>query len=437
MLICNGAEYLLDEHNRRIVNEDRQCWRGEPTPVTPDSTHLNKKVLAPVFLTVFVGMIWITAVRPFIADIASAMNLSIPVIGQLMTVAMFTIAVAGLFAGPLADHYGHRRSIIIGLGLLSISSLVIGLSPNFPTMLFGAVIGGFGAAMTYGVAFAVVTHRYVDDARRKGLGFTQAAGTSATIISAPLLTAIAAIFLWRGAYVFVAIIIALTAVVVARALPADPPPPERRISASLILNAYRPLLASQTMLALYGGVLIRAMIYLGLAIYLSALYVERFNFSVQQIGIAMMIEAIGLVAGNLVVGSWLGRFDQRSLFAISALVLGTGWFVVYTVGLSAVGTIAVAAVVGFFSGISFTALSTLLAQNTTTGAATTMVLNISVIGLGSSIGAALGGVVVKFAGFEGLGISVLPLALVAILLVWHPAHLRPHLPQRVAHSVRE
>src|SRR5690606_6403972 len=101
-------------------------------------------LLAPVFMTVFVGLLWVMGIRPFISQIAGDLDSSVPRVGQIVSTGMLITAIAGLFAGPLADHYGHRRSIFTGLALISASSVLIAIAPDVIVLSLAMLAGGLG-----------------------------------------------------------------------------------------------------------------------------------------------------------------------------------------------------------------------------------------------------------------------------------------------------
>ena len=361
-------------------------------------------------MTVFMGLLWGTALSPFMPAIASDLNSSVALVGQVMTAALLMVAVAGLVSGPLADHIGHRRSISIGLTIVAASALVMAFAPNFPVLLAGGVIGGIGGSMTHGVAFGAVAARFSGDAQRKALSYMQASATSANILGAPILTSIAAITLWRGSYFFIAAMLALTIFLVRRGIPAATIP-ETSFSPRDVLSAYQPLFGDRPTLAIYGASLLRTMGWMGPLIYIGAFYIEQLGFSIQEVGFAFMVSGAGVFSGNILAGRRMGSFDLRLIFALATALLSVALVLIFTVPTGPFLTVGIAGISAFITGISFTALMALLASESPAGPATTMVLNMSVLAAGGALGAAVGGLFVGIFGFASLGI-VFPIFLV-------------------------
>ena len=67
---------------------------------------------------------------------------TVPVVGQVASARLLVGAVLGLLIGPLADAYGHRRLMVVGLIAAAVTPLGIGLASSFPVLLLTAIPGG-------------------------------------------------------------------------------------------------------------------------------------------------------------------------------------------------------------------------------------------------------------------------------------------------------
>ena len=376
------------------------------------------RILLPLCLVVFAILVHGSAMGPLAKEIARDLGTSIPLIGQVSTLGFAVMAVAGLLVGPLADHLGHRVVILLGLVILAASAGATGLAPSYPALLLGGMVGGVGAAIL-GLAFAVATGQFAGDARRVALGRIQASQTSGAILGAPILTAVAAVTLWRGAYVLVVLVYLLAALLVARGLGRDRAG-AGRFTARTVLAAYRPLARDRPMLALYAAAALRAVGWMGPFLYLGAFYAEELGLSLRQIGLAYMLASGGMFCGNLAAGQWLGRVDLRRAVAATTGVMALAWVVTFTLPVAAPVAVAAATVGACASGAGWIALTTLLAAESPAGPGTTMTLNASVFALGSAVGIAVGGALLGWGGYATLGLALQVCMLAAVLLVWRP-----------------
>jgi MFS transporter, DHA1 family, inner membrane transport protein len=384
---------------------------------TPDHDVPTWRALFPLALVVFAVLVHASAVGPLAAEMARNLGVSVPLIGQVSTLGLAAMAVAGLLAGPLADHFGYRRALLLALVTLAASAALMGLAPSYPALLAGGLVAGIGATVL-GVVFACAAARYRGDARRVALARIQSVQTSGSILGAPLLTAIAAAFVWRGAYGVVLVCYLVAIALVARTLPRDPHP-AGRFTARTVLAAYHPLPGDGDMLALYGASALRALGWMGSFLYVGAFFAGR-GLALRQIGLAYMIASGGMFAGNLAVGRLPAGVDLRRAFATATALLGLAWTAVYTLPLSTPLTVAAVTVAAGASGFGWTALTTLLAAETPAAPGITMALNGSAFALGSALGSAVGGLLVGLGGFALLGAVLPAAALAAALLAWRP-----------------
>ena len=389
---------------------------NQSTNSSPPSNTVEWRVIAPLCLTVFVGIVHATAIGPLAVQIADSLGVSVPMVGQVQTLALATLAIAGFFAGPLADYYGHRRAILTGLITMASGALVMALAPTYLVLLLGGILAGLGASMTFGVCFAAAANRYTGDAQRQSLSRIQAFQSTGSVLGAPLMTAIAAIAIWRASYLTVIGVYAVILLLVSRGLPRDSTSTTESISFSKIVQAYTPLLRSRTMVRLYAASFFRALAWVGPFLYLGAFMTKQHGLSLGQVGLVYMVSSGAVILGNLTAGGRLGAFDLRLIFCVTTLVLGAGWAIIYALPLSTTYTIVTLAFAAFAGGVSWIALTTTLAAESPAGKGTTMVLNISIFGLGSSLSAGVGGLVIGMSGYQLLGLCFPAFALVAGLL---------------------
>ncbi|MBA3450491.1 MAG: MFS transporter, partial [Chloroflexia bacterium] len=159
--------------------------------------------------------------------------------------------------------------------------------------------------------------------------------------------------------------------------------------------------------------------WLGMVTYLGAFLGEEVGFDTRQIGVVYMLSGVGYVLGSVAAGGRVRGIPPRTVVAVasvatgvllgSMLLLAESWVVL---PLLIAGSFASAAV-----GVGATAL---LAAESPAGAGTTMVLNGSILNLGTALSTALGGALIAFGGYTALGIGLPIFAFAAALLALWP-----------------
>src|SRR5215831_3775237 len=152
----------------------------------------------------FVNHLNVIAWNPFLPFIAEAHGIGIVILGQLPAFLLVLSAVLGLVIGPIADSYGYRPTMVLSLLAVAASSLATGLSNMLPLLVLAALLGAVGRAAIMPVAQAVAAAVFLDDpARRRAVSRIQNGGPLAATFGIPLLTLIAGVVQWRGAFVLV------------------------------------------------------------------------------------------------------------------------------------------------------------------------------------------------------------------------------------------
>ena len=81
-----------------------------------------------------------------------ARNLSPAIIGTMYLVGM---AVGQLVYGVLADRFGRRPILVLGISVYACSALVAAIAPNLELLLIARFAWGFGAAAPTVIRFAI------------------------------------------------------------------------------------------------------------------------------------------------------------------------------------------------------------------------------------------------------------------------------------------
>jgi EmrB/QacA subfamily drug resistance transporter len=87
-----------------------------------------------------------------------------------------------LMGGAAGDRYGHRRMLLIGVGLFLAASLMCSAAPSLAWLLAARVLQGVGAALLMPTSLAILGSRFEGEARGKAIGSWAAAGAAAGAI---------------------------------------------------------------------------------------------------------------------------------------------------------------------------------------------------------------------------------------------------------------
>jgi len=389
----------------------------------------DRRTLIALCFGTFVAALVFIIPPLFFPQMARDLQVSVPLLGQIMSAMLGLSVVLGLIIGPLADRSGYRLLILIGLVAATVCLLVFGLAPTFPLLLLASAAGAVTDAGVLGPSLATAGTAFTGTAARRAIGWTSAAQAGSAIAGVPVLAAIGAVAGWRVAFI-VAGLAALAVVALATLwLPRDHRRPTDPLRLDAILAPYRPLLRDGTMRRLYGATLVGAVCSFGLLTYLGAFLVEALGLGTGHVGVVYMAVGTGYCLGSLAVGGPLARVPTRPLVVFGYLVTALLISLAFSARLGTTGSIVVITGASLMMGIEVVAMAALMTADTPSGAGTTMTLSGSLFNLGAAGGSAIGGALLALSGYQALAIGLPVFALGAALLSWWPTPLRVGSPR--------
>jgi YNFM family putative membrane transporter len=294
-------------------------------------------------------------------------------------------AIGELAAGPVADGYGRRPVLLIGLTLLAAATVVVATSPTWPVYLAARVGQGAAAGTFAPVALTWVSEALPAHRRTLGLGIVITAYQASAITGQLYGQAVGEAIGWRSVYLLLAVLYVLVTVILVRRLqePREQSPGET--SGRALIRSIVRLLSVQLLLAawLLSALLWVAVIglYGGMQVHLPA--------GVGHDGdLLVWIRAVGLIGVLAVpVALWkLGGRDPMALI-VAGVVLCVVGLLAQTLfeGVStlAIGSVAVAG----GSTLAITPLTVLIGQFAPAARATALAIQSFMLDLGTSGGA--------------------------------------------------
>ena len=181
-------------------------------------------LLTLVSAIVLADTIFFALLSPLLPTYAAALGLSKTAAGALAGAFATGVLIAALPSGVLASRLGVRSTLLLGLGLTAISSLLFGFATRFPVLFVTRLAAGVGSACSWTAAVGWLARESPPARRGELIGFAM----SAAVVGAFLGPALGAAAAWIGtgpAFASIAVMCAALGVcVVLRPAPADEPP---------------------------------------------------------------------------------------------------------------------------------------------------------------------------------------------------------------------
>ena len=367
----------------------------------------ERRTLLALGFGTFVAALVLIIPPLFFPQMARELQVSVPLLGQIMSAMLGLSVVLGLVIGPLSDRSGYRLLIVIGLVAAAICLLVFGLAPTFPLLLLASAAGAVTDAGVLGPSLAIAGTAFTGTAARRAIGWTNAAQAGSAIIGVPLLAAIGMAAGWRVAFV-VAGLAAMAVVALAMCwLPRDHHHTSEPLRFSAILAPYRPLLRDGTMRRLYGATTLGAVCWFGLVTYLGAFLVEALGLGTGHVGLVYMVVGAGYALGALAVGGPFAHVPTRPLVVIGFLATAVLIALAFSGRVGTTGSIVLITGSALMMGVEGVAMTALLTSETPSGAGTTMTLERVTCSISARPAEApSAGLLLALSGYEALAIGL-------------------------------
>jgi MFS transporter, DHA1 family, tetracycline resistance protein len=341
----------------------------------------NNKLLASIFLVVFIDLLGFSLILPLLPYYAETFHANGTVTGLLVA----SYAAAQLFGAPLlgrlSDNYGRRPVLIVSIFGTLLGFLVLGFARTLAVLFVGRIIDGITGG-NLNVAQAYIADVTDASSRAKGLGMIGAAFGLGFIIG-PVSGGLLSQWGYAVPAFAAAGLSAINLILVAAWLPESLTAEKRAL-----LPAKRPEISVSAMLAAirkpFTGSLLVTRFFFGLAFAIfqtifSLYALTRFNLTAAQTGyILTYVGVLSVITQGFLVGRLTARVRDDVLIVGSVVVMAVsllGWGLAPSVPL----LIVIMAPTAFSGGILNTVLS-----STLTKAVTPQEIG-GILGLGASI----------------------------------------------------
>ena len=369
--------------------------------------------MAVLALTVFATISAILIVPPLLVEIATDLDISVAVAGQLATATFASWAVMGVSGGPLSDSFGRRPVALVCLAALALSILGAAFAPNLETLLALRVLTGLsGGALPPNIVGAVAD--VISPSKRaQAVGALLAIQGLASAISVPLVAVLADLGGWRLPFV-------VYGGVLVSALLANwiwlPKSQGERVRSWAFFSRYRSLVAMRFFRVAVVVNITQRIAFWGTISYFAAYLIKMFDLSVGFVALPLAVAALGQTAGSYGAGFVASRRYRAYFIAATTAAGGVCGFVFFTANLGLWASVAVATVgTGLLSAtfpILVAASTEYSGESKATGVGLMGFSNQS----GGALGAGIAGALLASAGYLGVGYMCLGVTIISALL---------------------
>ena len=163
-----------------------------------------RRLLALSCAIVLVDTIFYAALTPLVPYFAEEFGLSKSAVGVLSGAFGAGVLIGAAPGGYLASRVGVKVTALVGLGLMSVTSLVFGLAEVTWVLMLARLFGGFGSALSWVAAFTWLVRRAPEERRGEMIGIMLSAAVFGALLG-PVLGSVAAAIGLLPAFAVVAV----------------------------------------------------------------------------------------------------------------------------------------------------------------------------------------------------------------------------------------
>ena len=372
------------------------------------STPTEQQPFPWVGLLTLAGAIFVSVTSEFLPtgllpEMAAELDVSLSTVGYLVTIFAATVVIATTPLAALTRRYSRKLLVVVVLLVIALANTLAAIAPTYEILVGARVLGGLAHGLFWAVVAAYSAHLVPKHQLGRAVAITSGGGSAAFVLGVPVGTALGHALTWRAAFLIIAVVVVVLAIVVIRYLPP--------------VNHQVPLRTGEIPLPLYkdkslGGVIVLCLVILLLltgqnvySTYIAPWLIDVAGFSPDVVPFMLFLfggaGAIGLVLAGLVTD----RYPRRGLIGASLAVM------VSVTVLAIASTNAIVVVIAFIAwGVTFGGLPAMLQTRMLHTASFRMrdlaaALQTTAFNIGIGGGALVGGLLLDSTGLASLPIA--------------------------------
>ncbi|MBL7769219.1 MAG: MFS transporter [Flavipsychrobacter sp.] len=229
-------------------------------------------------------------------EVAAAMGVSIPTAGYLISAYALGVVVGAPILVGMSTKHNPKKTLLVLMALFTVFNGLSGLAPDFNSLILLRFLSGLPHGAFFGIGAVVASQMAKEGKQAQSIAMMFLGLTIANLAMVPLVTLVGQALSWRFAFLFVALIGAVTVFFIHKWLP-----DQQADSSSSVKSELQFFKTGKAWLIL----LITAIGFGGLFAwfsYVAPLSIHVSRFSPSFVPYIMLLAGIGMVIGNILGG---------------------------------------------------------------------------------------------------------------------------------------
>ena len=235
----------------------------------------------------------------------------------LLSVNFIGYCLSLFFVGSLADRYGRKPIILIGLVTFIVGSMLCLWGISYNIVLIGRFLQGLGIAAPAILSFLIIADAYPLKKQQFYMAMLNGVMNTSVAIAPVIGSYITLYFHWRGNFIALLFLALITLAMTMLYIPTYKQPEHKE---SISFSGYIPLFQSKPLMLLMANIIFMFVpywIFVGMS---PLLYMKDLGVSLSHFGYYQGVLALVFALGSVLFGLIMHRYEQKKMLYVSSKI---------------------------------------------------------------------------------------------------------------------
>ena len=256
---------------------------------------------------------------PFAPALSRGLGVHLTAVTSLIAINQAT-SIIGIVFGPLADHFGYRRMMLAGLGMLVVGMLAGGLFPFYTVIVLTFFLAGLSKTVFDPALQAYVGERVPFQKRGLVIGLLEFSWAGSTLVGIPGIALLIDGLGWRAPFFVLGGFGIFGILTLLLLIPADRRGTDTRKGSSRVLKVMHQLIKQRASLGTLGFALFSSIANDNLFVVYGAWLEQSFNLSIVALGAGTSLIGAAELLGEGLTASFGDRLGLKHSIIIGIIL---------------------------------------------------------------------------------------------------------------------
>ena len=262
-------------------------------------------------------------ITPSLPGIGESFSVTPESAQRVLTVYMVMVGLGQLIFGPVSDRFGRRLTLLAGLGLYLLGSVLASFAPNLEFLVLARFIQGLGASAAMVLPRVIINDTHKPRAAAASLAAVTAAMAITPMISFPFGGILFEFFGWRGSMVVTALLGVVTLVAALFVLQETNNARQTSLRLASVAVDYLSLTKNKQFLLFAMNMGFHTSIFYAFLNFLPFAF-KHLGYSASEFGYYIMLLPTSFIAGNLISRKLTPILGITKMVRMGSLIIVAG-----------------------------------------------------------------------------------------------------------------